>query len=161
MDKYPWGTSLEGQEEAARAARERLREFRQEMDRVIERELGIPPASERKGVSLEKDETTRQMFTSRPSQQAMRKAAPEKQAPTREAPAYDSPERRKALALHLERQGVPRKLIESRLLVELGQARPPTAAMETPDRRDPNSKGAAMRAREREAREREGRERDR
>lgn len=162
MTEFRWGTSPEGEDEAARAARQRQKEFQRELDKVIERELGIPPRSEYKGVTLDKDETVRQMFTSSPSQQAMKRAATEKQkereTPAREVqartPAYDSVARRQALAKHLEKMGVSPELIQARLLVELGQAKPPAAALDATDRRDPNSKGAAMRAREKEARER-------
>lgn len=138
MSDQQWGTSPQGENEAAKRQAEREKEFERKLDRDLEKHLGIPPrtpeAKENRGVRLEKDAMTRQMFTSNQP--------------------YDSNARRAAISAHLERMGISKELIQIRQIMEVGRGVPP-GTPEVGDRRSPESKGAHMR--EKEARERDER----
>ncbi|NEW40533.1 hypothetical protein GV794_07425 [Nocardia cyriacigeorgica] len=96
---------------------------------AIQREAG--PS---RGVSLEKD---RFAFTGQAGQVA---------AAAQPAIRYDSVERRMALAAHLAKIGVAPELAAVRMLVEVGQAKPPIEAVRT----RPEYAPAVTRAREEE-----------
>jgi hypothetical protein len=119
-----------------------------ELARMLEK-----PALE-KGVSLERDR-----FSERGSAAHTAQASQASNAARSAAMRYDSAERRQALARHLERVGVAPELAAVRMLMEVGQAQPPSASTQT--RPDEENKRLA-RAREIEARALErARERER
>ncbi|MFI5775933.1 hypothetical protein [Nocardia sp. NPDC051570] len=76
-----------------------------------------------KGVSLEKDRFAAQATATRMAAQA---AAKDK---VKEMGHYDSVERRTALAAHLARIGIAPDVAAVRMLMEVSQAQPPTAAV--------------------------------
>ena len=109
---------------------ENVAKFNRQMDRDIEREMGIPariPDPPRKGVSLEKSAVTREVYTGITVE-------------------YDSAARREAIAEHLRRAGVSKEAQLARMLLEVGQAAP--ARDIEKERRDAASRGALMRERE-------------
>lgn len=157
-DDFKWGTSPEGESDAAKRQAAREADFMNKLNRQIEKEFGIPApppaqatpppppkpapakAKESKGVNLQKDPVTRALYSGIP---------------------HDSAARREAIQAHLERQGISQELRVIRDLLERGNAQPPGVA---PERRDAQSRGAAMRdpnARGRDSRGQEppGRER--
>lgn len=124
MSDQQWGTSPQGEDEAAKRQAEREKEFERKLDKDLQKHLGIPPRTENKGVRLDKNDVTRQLYTSHQP--------------------YDSEARREAIRQHLERMGVSKELQQIRDLIERSHATPPEAAVE---RRDPRSPGAPMRGR--------------
>ncbi|WP_378731772.1 hypothetical protein [Nocardia brasiliensis] len=108
-----------------------------ELARMIEK-----PIPER-GVSLEKDRFTAQAEATRMAGIAAAHAKPK--PPVLQ---YDSPERRMAIAAHLAKMGVAPELAAVRMLIEVGQAQPPTEAVRT----RPEEAPAVTRAREQESR---------
>lgn len=93
-----------------------------------------------RGVSLEKDR-----FSISQTTQSFAEAA-SGTATARPAIGYDSVERRAALAAHLSKIGVAPELAAARMLVEVGQAKPPAEAVRT----RPEYAPAVQRAREQE-----------
>ncbi|RJO68377.1 hypothetical protein D5S18_33745 [Nocardia panacis] len=110
-----------------------------ELARMMEKPL--PP----KGVSLEKDH-----FSAVPGQQSSGMAATAVATAAAAKPMlrYDSPERRMAIAAHLAKIGVAPELAAVRMLIEVGQAQPPNAAV----RERPDEAPSVQRAREMESR---------
>lgn len=92
-----------------------------------------------RGVSLEKDR-----FSLSQTTQSFAEASGA--AAARPAIGYDSVERRAALAAHLAKIGVAPELAAARMLVEVGQAKPPSEAVRT----RPEYAPAVQRAREQE-----------
>lgn len=124
-DEQQWGTSPQGEDEAAKRQAEREKEFERKLDKELEKHLGVPPrTTENKGVRLDKSDVTRQLYTSHQP--------------------YDSQARREAITQHLERMGVSKELQQIRDILERGHAAPPGVTVE---RRDPRSPGAPMRGR--------------
>lgn len=89
-----------------------------------------------RGVQLEKDRFSMSSFAEK-SDQASGAA---------DAVRYDSVERRAALAAHLAKIGVAPELAAARMLVEVGQATPPSEAVRT----RPDQAPSVQRAREQE-----------